>query len=146
MAARDRWRVVPAAGGVLWRDAGAALESGGSAAPDTAGSAAAGIEVALVHRPKYDDWSLPKGKLLPAEQSLVGGVREVAEETGITARAGRRSAWLGPDRLRPLDATGQAQAQGVCTVAPCFRPQRVISGDPSRCVDTVQTPWALSLI
>jgi 8-oxo-dGTP diphosphatase len=41
--------------------------------------------VALVHRPKYDDWSLPKGKLTPGEDWEAAAVREVREETGIRA-------------------------------------------------------------
>jgi 8-oxo-dGTP diphosphatase len=39
-------------------------------------------EVAVVHRPKYDDWSLPKGKLRPDEEWAEGALREVEEETG----------------------------------------------------------------
>jgi 8-oxo-dGTP diphosphatase len=46
--------------------------------------------VALVHRPKYDDWSFPKGKLLPGEHVLLAAVREVAEETGLLITLGRR--------------------------------------------------------
>jgi len=65
--------MIRAAGGVLWR-AGAGEV----------------IEVALVHRPQYGDWSLPKGKLRPGEHPLVTACREVAEETGIRAVAGRR--------------------------------------------------------
>jgi 8-oxo-dGTP diphosphatase len=42
-----------------------------------------GIEVALVHRPKYGDWSLPKGKLEAGESFEDAAVREVQEETGI---------------------------------------------------------------
>src|SRR5256714_3007591 len=41
------------------------------------------VEVALVHRPKYDDWSLPKGKLDPGESFKEAAVREVEEETGF---------------------------------------------------------------
>ena len=48
-----------------------------------------GVEVALVHRPKYDDWSVPKGKLLTDEHPLVGALREVVEETGFTGPPGR---------------------------------------------------------
>jgi 8-oxo-dGTP pyrophosphatase MutT (NUDIX family) len=62
--------VVRAAGGVLWR--------GGVADP----------EIALVHRPQYDDWSLPKGKAKPGEHLLVTALREMAEETGYQARIG----------------------------------------------------------
>jgi len=46
--------------------------------------------VALVHRPKYGDWSLPKGKLRRGEHPLATTCREVAEETGVCAVAGRR--------------------------------------------------------
>jgi 8-oxo-dGTP diphosphatase len=44
-----------------------------------------GLEVALVHRPRYQDWSLPKGKLDTGEHPLAGAVREVREETGWNA-------------------------------------------------------------
>lgn len=47
--------------------------------------AAGGVEVCLVHRPRYDDWALPKGKLDEGEHPLAGAVREVAEETGAGA-------------------------------------------------------------
>ena len=55
---------VIAAGGAVWR------ESRGSR------------QVLLVHRPRYDDWSLPKGKLTPNEHVLVAARREIEEETG----------------------------------------------------------------
>ncbi len=45
-------------------------------------------EVLLVHRPKYDDWSFPKGKLDPGEHVVTAAVREVAEETGLDIRLG----------------------------------------------------------
>ncbi|WP_240509046.1 NUDIX hydrolase [Streptomyces agglomeratus] len=41
-----------------------------------------GLEICLVHRPKYDDWSHPKGKLKRGEDALAGALREVLEETG----------------------------------------------------------------
>ncbi len=69
----DDNRMIRAAGGVLWR-------------PSERGA----VEVALVHRPRYDDWSLPKGKLRRGEHPVVTACREVAEETGIRATAGRR--------------------------------------------------------
>jgi 8-oxo-dGTP pyrophosphatase MutT (NUDIX family) len=50
-----------------------------------------GVETALVHRPKYDDWSLPKGKPEPGEHLVQTAVREVAEETGLDIVLGRRS-------------------------------------------------------
>jgi 8-oxo-dGTP pyrophosphatase MutT (NUDIX family)/phosphohistidine phosphatase SixA len=48
------------------------------------------VEVALVHRPRYDDWSLPKGKLLPDESELTAAVREVGEELGSQVTVSRR--------------------------------------------------------
>jgi 8-oxo-dGTP diphosphatase len=44
--------------------------------------------VALVHRPRYDDWSLPKGKLDPGESFEEAALREVEEETGMRCRLG----------------------------------------------------------
>ena len=55
---------VHAAGAIVWRGTGRTLE------------------VLLVHRPRYDDWSWPKGKLDPGESLPACAVREVAEETG----------------------------------------------------------------
>jgi 8-oxo-dGTP pyrophosphatase MutT (NUDIX family)/phosphohistidine phosphatase SixA len=48
-----------------------------------------GGEVLLVHRPKYDDWSFPKGKVDRGEHPLAAAVREVEEETGLHIRLGR---------------------------------------------------------
>jgi len=42
-------------------------------------------KVALVHRPRYDDWTLPKGKLDPGESFEEAATREVEEETGLRA-------------------------------------------------------------
>jgi 8-oxo-dGTP diphosphatase len=57
---------VRAAGGVLYRTGSTGV-----------------LEVCLVHRPRYDDWSLPKGHIDPDEPDLAAAVREVAEETGV---------------------------------------------------------------
>jgi len=48
------------------------------------------LEICLVHRPKYDDWSHPKGKLKRGEDALAGALREVEEETGYEATPGAR--------------------------------------------------------
>jgi 8-oxo-dGTP diphosphatase len=196
-------QVVAAAGGAVWRTA-----------PH------GGTEVAVVHRPRYDDWSLPKGKLDAGEHALTAAVREVAEETGLAVvagrrsvqtcypvpegikrvdywvmravggdfepnnevdelrwlpipaavelcshdhdrvvladlartdiprmptlilvrhgRAGSRSAWDGPDDLRPLDQRGRAQAARLAEVLPLFHPVDLLSVPRVRCVQTVE--------
>lgn len=48
-----------------------------------------GLEVLLVHRPAYEDWSLPKGKLEPGEPEREAALREVEEETGLRCLFGR---------------------------------------------------------
>jgi 8-oxo-dGTP pyrophosphatase MutT (NUDIX family)/phosphohistidine phosphatase SixA len=68
-----------AAGAVLWR-------------PAHDEAAASGPLVAVVHRPRYDDWSLPKGKVDPGETEPITAVREVEEETGFVCELGRRLA------------------------------------------------------
>jgi 8-oxo-dGTP pyrophosphatase MutT (NUDIX family)/phosphohistidine phosphatase SixA len=72
MADRQAAGEILAAGAVLWRPAGR------------------GTQVALIHRPKYDDWSFPKGKLESGEHALLAAVREVAEETGMQVTLGLR--------------------------------------------------------
>lgn len=189
------------------------------------------LEVALVHRPKYDDWSWPKGKLDPGEQPCVAAVRETFEETGLQVRLGLplpraeypvldavgtpvtkqvhywaakvvgghgrleheidavdwvdvrtandrldyardreqllalvradregdlktwplavvrhakatpRSHWTGDDRLRPLDAVGRAQAQGVSAVLGAYGIRRLVTSSSARCVSTLE-PYA----
>lgn len=63
--------MIKAAGAVLWRDADG------------------DVEVAVVHRQRYDDWSLPKGKLDPGETIPACAAREVLEETGYSCVLGR---------------------------------------------------------
>ena len=60
-----------AAGGVVWR-----RTEGGE------------LEVLLIHRPKYDDWTLPKGKLDDGEGAADAALREVEEETGFSVALG----------------------------------------------------------
>ncbi len=79
---------IRAAGGVLWRNAA-----------DADGPAA--IEVAIIHRQRYDDWSLPKGKLAAGEREVDGAIREVLEETGYHVRLGRS---LGETRYQKVDS------------------------------------------
>jgi 8-oxo-dGTP pyrophosphatase MutT (NUDIX family) len=61
---------VSAAGAVVWRD--------GDDGPC----------FAVIHRPRYDDWSLPKGKLDPGESFEQAALREVSEEIGVTGDLG----------------------------------------------------------
>ncbi|WP_030372863.1 NUDIX hydrolase [Streptomyces rimosus] len=64
--------VIRAAGCLLWRRSPSSI----------------GIELALVYRPKWADWSHPKGKLKRREDARDGAVREVLEETGMTCELG----------------------------------------------------------
>ncbi len=199
---------VPASGTVLWRS----------------GYGREALEVALVHRPRYDDWSLPKGKAEPGETLPTCAVRETREETGFQvvlgrrvgevsyllasgpragarkhisyytaravgggfvandevdelrwlrperaaallsyaadravldaftalpaatrtvllvrhAKAGSRANWPANDDLRPLSRSGQAQADALRVLLPCFGADRVFAADRVRCVQTVQ--------
>ena len=98
---------IRAAGGVLWREA-----DGGVTAP--------AVEVAIIHRPRYGDWTLPKGKLASGESEVDGAIREVLEETGYRPRLGRamgetryfkeQAGFLRPKVVRwwAMEATGGA--------------------------------------
>ncbi|MCQ4211314.1 NUDIX hydrolase [Streptomyces longispororuber] len=77
--------VVRAAGCVLWRAA-----------------ARGGVELALVYRPKWADWSWPKGKLKRGESSREAALREVREETGMECRLGEEL-----PSLQYVDAQGR---------------------------------------
>jgi 8-oxo-dGTP diphosphatase len=61
-----------------------------------------GVEVALVHRPKYDDWTFPKGKLDPGETDEAAAAREVREETGLDCTLGEEFA-----TVRYVDSKGR---------------------------------------
>ncbi len=69
--AADAVKQVRAAGGVVWR-----RRKGRD------------LEIVLVHRPRYDDWSLPKGKAHRGESDESTALREVEEETGLRCRLG----------------------------------------------------------
>jgi 8-oxo-dGTP pyrophosphatase MutT (NUDIX family) len=63
--------LIIAAGGVVWREG-----------KDSK------IELAIIHRPKYDDWTFPKGKLDIGEELISGAYREILEETGLDIELG----------------------------------------------------------
>jgi 8-oxo-dGTP pyrophosphatase MutT (NUDIX family)/phosphohistidine phosphatase SixA len=75
-----------------------------------------GREVLLVHRPKYDDWSFPKGKLDRGEERCVAAVREAEEETGLTVRL-----------TRPISAQRYPVVRGTKRVA--YWTARVVGDD-----------------
>ena len=80
--------LIRAAGAVVWR-------------PSPAGEP----EIVVIHRPSYDDWSLPKGKADGDETDAEAAVREVREETGLVGRLGRE---LGV--VRYVDRNGRPKA------------------------------------
>lgn len=102
---RDETR---AAGAVLWRHG------------------AAEVEIALVHRPRYGDWSFPKGKRMPGEHVLITAVREVAEETGIRVVLGRR--------LSTTRYTAGGRPKRVDYWAAWLAPAQQAAGPPGRAV------------
>ncbi|GAB3700073.1 NUDIX hydrolase [Corynebacterium nasicanis] len=72
--AKEFPRAMLAAGAVLWRGDLADLDT---------------VEVAVIHRPSYDDWSLAKGKVDPGESLPTTAAREILEETGFEIRLGK---------------------------------------------------------
>jgi len=104
--------LVLAAGGVVWRRG-----------PDGA------VEVVLVHRPRYDDWSLPKGKLDPGETDEQAALREVAEETTLTAT-------LGPElpSTTYLDRSGKHKRVRYWAMT-------VVDGTPAACNEVDAAVW-----
>jgi 8-oxo-dGTP pyrophosphatase MutT (NUDIX family) len=79
--------MIEAAGGVPWRR-----------------TSSDKVKVLVIHRPRYDDWSLPKGKLEPGESARSAALREVEEETGLRCKAGDELA-----ELRYKDRKGRSK-------------------------------------
>ncbi len=104
----DDGEIIYAAGAVLWRFVGEKE-----------------VEIALIHRPRYDDWSLPKGKLDPNESMISCAHREVMEETGYSATFGAElgHATYVLDGSKKLVKYWSAQAIGGPTGSP--NPQEV---------------------
>lgn len=91
--------MVRAAGGVVWRTG-----PGNS------------VEYVLVHRPAYDDWTFPKGKMTPGETEEEAALREVSEETGMRCRV-----------IRPLGTTSYLDRKGRTKIVYYFL-MRAVSG------------------
>jgi 8-oxo-dGTP pyrophosphatase MutT (NUDIX family) len=77
-------------------------------------------EILVVHRGRYDDWSLPKGKCKPGESDEACALREVEEETGLVCELGKEVAVVGyadgagrPKRVRyfEMKPLGEASAR-----------------------------------
>ncbi|WP_234992691.1 NUDIX hydrolase [Varibaculum vaginae] len=77
-------RIVRSAGALVWRLRPEANPISGTLIP----AQTQDIQVLVVHRPRYDDWSWPKGKREPGEAIPATAVREVEEETGVPIRLG----------------------------------------------------------
>ena len=91
--------VIRAAGGVLTRN-----------------SRSGETEIAIIHRPEYDDWTLPKGKVEPDETPEDCALREVREETGYRCELGR-----------PIGCTAYVDRRGRDKVA-CYWLMEVLGG------------------
>jgi len=93
-------RAIRAAGGVVWRQGRDGLP-----------------EVAIIHRPLQDDWTLPKGKLNDGETPEQGALREVREETGMRCEI-----------VRPAGCTAYIDRQGRDKIV-CYWLMRPIEGE-----------------
>lgn len=123
--------VIHAAGCVLWRRS------------PTAGN----LEICLVHRPKYDDWSHPKGKLKHGEAPLAGALREVAEETGYRCEPGPRLPtihYLVNGRAKQVSYWAAEATDGGFT--PSREVDRVLWLDPASARDRLTQPRDRELI
>lgn len=105
-------RTVKAAGGLVCRPGPAGL-----------------VEVAVIHRPAYDDWSFPKGKLERGESAEAAALREVAEETGLECSL-----------VEPLGCTRHFDRRGAAKTV-CYWIMRVIGGRFSPGYEVDQLRW-----
>ena len=97
-------------------------------------------EILLVHRPAYDDWSFPKGKLEPGEREEDAAIREVEEETGLRCRL---EAEVATTRYR--DARGRDKTVRYWLMTPIAGTLEAANEvDDARFVTLAQAPELLS--
>lgn len=82
------------------------------------------VLVVVVHRPHYDDWSLPKGKLEPGERARAAALREVEEETGLQCELGPELASTQYRDRKGRKKRARYWAMQVCAGA--FEPNREV--------------------
>ncbi|MGW4908483.1 NUDIX hydrolase [Streptomyces sp. NPDC004270] len=105
------------------------------------------LEVCLVHRPKYDDWSHPKGKLKRGEDAITGALREVAEETGYTAHVGSElSAALYYANGRPKQVRYWAGEAGEGHFTPNHEVDRILWLRPAQARERLTQPRDAELV
>lgn len=115
---------VTGAGGVLWRHSGRH-----------------GLRIAVVHRPRYGDWSLPKGKSKRRESLQQTAVREIAEETGFPAVLGRVVARVQYDvAAGHKEVTHFSARAGTGRFAPTDEVDRLEWLTPAQAVDRLDYP------
>jgi 8-oxo-dGTP pyrophosphatase MutT (NUDIX family) len=90
-------------------------------------------EVLLVHRPRYDDWSLPKGKADPGERDEETALREVEEETGLHCRLGAPAG-----RTRYRDSKGRDKVVHYWLMEPPGDAEEASSFVPNHEVDELR--------
>ena len=88
-----------------------------------------GVEVLVIHRPRYDDWTFPKGKREPGETDQECAVREVREETGLDCTLGRE-----------LPSTEYVDGHGRPKVVRYWRVE-VVGGAPAPSDEADEVRW-----
>jgi 8-oxo-dGTP diphosphatase len=96
-------------------------------------------DILLVHRPRYDDWTLPKGKLEDGESWEMGALREVEEETGLVCELGEEAG-----RTRYVDSHGRNKEVRYFRMTSDGEPYAQNEVDEVRWVPLAEAPATLS--